>query len=159
MEEVIFLGDSITAWNNYPNVKNYGVPGFYSRDVLWLLEDRKDIKGDTVVLMIGVNDILGDIPSEKIFNNLLKIIDILKERFRKIILVSVLPTMYKDKNKKIKNLNFLLRNQMFVEKLMIHNLFLNEEGIIDNKYSADGVHLSPEGYKLLNKKIKEILEG
>ncbi|NME35994.1 MULTISPECIES: GDSL-type esterase/lipase family protein [Fusobacterium] len=159
MEKVIFLGDSITAWNNYPNVKNYGVPGFCSRDVLWLLEDREDIKGDTVVLMVGVNDILGDIPSEKIFNNLLKIIEILKERFKKIILISVLPTMYKDKNKKIKNLNFLLRNQMFVEKLMIHNLFLNEEGIIDNKYSADGVHLSPEGYKLLNKKIKKILEG
>lgn len=158
MKKIIFLGDSITAWNNYPNVKNYGIPGFYSRDVLWLLEEKVEIQGDIVVLMIGVNDILGDVSLEKIFDNILKIIDILKERFKKIILISVLPTMYKEKNKKIKNLNFFLSTQNFVEKLMIHNLFLNEEGVINNKYSSDGVHLSPEGYKLLNKKIKEILE-
>ena len=108
--------------------------------------------------MIGVNDILSDVSSEKIFQNISKILDILNKRFERTIVISVLPTMYIDKNKKIKNLNFFLREQLFTDKLMIDNLFLNNMGVIDNKYSSDGVHLSPIGYQLLNKKIKEVLE-
>ncbi|WP_300327899.1 GDSL-type esterase/lipase family protein [Fusobacterium sp.] len=157
-KKIVFLGDSITAWNKYPEVENYGVPGYFSRDVLWLLEENENIKGDTSVLMVGVNDILGNVSSEKIFQNILKILDILSERFKRVIVVSVLPTMYVDKNKKIRNLNFFLREQLFTEKLMIDNLFLNSMGVLDNKYSPDGVHLSPDGYRLLNKKLKEIIE-
>ncbi len=157
-KKIVFLGDSITAWNKYPGVENYGVPGYFSRDVLWLLEENENIKGDTSVLMIGVNDILSNVSSEKIFQNILKILDILSRRFKRVIVVSVLPTMYIDKNKKIRNLNFFLREQLFTEKLMIDNLFLNSMGVLDNKYSPDGVHLSPDGYQLLNKKLKEIIE-
>lgn len=158
-KKIVFLGDSITAWNDYSGVENYGVPGYFSRDVLWLLEDNEEIKGDVAVLMIGVNDILSDVSSEKIFQNISKILDILNKRFERTIVISVLPTMYIDKNKKIKNLNFFLREQLFTDKLMIDNLFLNNMGVIDNKYSSDGVHLSPAGYQLLNKKMKEVLEN
>ena len=157
-KKIVFLGDSITAWNKYPEVENYGVPGYFSRDVLWLLEENENIKGDIAVLMIGINDILGNVSSEKIFQNIVKILDILGRRFKRVIAVSVLPTVYIDKNKKIRNLNFFLREQLFTEKLMIDNLFLNSMGVMDNKYSSDGVHLSPAGYQILNKKLKGIIE-
>ncbi len=42
-KKIVFLGDSITAWNDYSGVENYGVPGYFSRDVLWLLEDNEEI--------------------------------------------------------------------------------------------------------------------
>ena len=156
-KDITFLGDSITAWNNIKGIKNYGVPGYFTRDILWQLKDNESIKGETVVLMIGVNDILGDYSAQKIYQNIEEILNILRGRFKRILLVSVLPTMYINKNIHIKNLNFVLREQLFIENIEVCNLFLNEEGVIDNKYSSDGVHLSPLGYDLLNAKLKEIL--
>lgn len=157
-KNITFLGDSITAWNNFKGVKNYGVAGFTTLDLLWQLEKNEDIRGGIVVMMIGVNDVLSDFPPKKTFENLTKIIDILRERFERIILVSVLPTMYIDRNRTIKNLNFFLKEQLFLENLGIYNLFVNEDGVLDNKCTADGVHLSSYGYEILNNEIKKVIE-
>ncbi len=161
-KEIVFLGDSITAWNNLENIKklrkieNYAVSGYTTLDILWGLEER-NIEGEIVVLMIGVNDILNGYSTEKICKNIEKIIMKLREKFTKILLISILPTMYKDLNKKIEEINKFL-DEIHKNNLQINKLFLNENGSLDNKYSADGVHLSPEGYKLLNEKLCEKLE-
>ena len=63
-KKIIFLGDSITAWNselkNIENSENFGVPGFISRDIVWQLQgdDEETISGHTACLMVGVNDIM-----------------------------------------------------------------------------------------------------
>ena len=161
--ETIFLGDSITAWNSelkkYENIKNYGVPGFISRDIVWQLQgdDEEVIFGHTAVLMIGVNDILMGFSVEKIVLNINEIINMLKNRFERIILVSVLPIDNLKMNKEIREINQEIKDIEGTEFLDIHNLFLNEHDMIDYKFTTDGAHLSNYGYETFNQHLFKIL--
>ena len=109
-KKIIFLGDSITAWNselkNIENSENFGVPGFISRDIVWQLQgdDEETISGHTACLMVGVNDIMMGISIEKTLSNIKEIIEMLKKRFEKIIFISVLPIDNVNMNKNIQRL-------------------------------------------------------
>ena len=162
-KNIIFLGDSITAWNselkNIENSENFGVPGFISKDIVWQLQgdDEKTISGNTVCLMIGVNDIMMGISLEKIISNIEEIVSMLEKRFEKIILISVLPIDNLNLNKEIKELNKNIKKIENIIFLDLHNIFLNEHGIIDYRFTTDGAHLSNYGYEILNKEIFKII--
>ena len=162
-KNIIFLGDSITAWNSQlkeiENSDNFGVPGFISRDIFWQLQgdDEETISGHTACLMIGVNDIMMGISIEKIIINVQEIISILKKRFEKIILISVLPIDNLKMNYEIKELNKNFNSFSDIEFLNVYNLFLNEHEIIDYKFTTDGAHLSNYGYEVLNKELFKVL--
>ena len=162
-KKIIFLGDSITAWNselkNVENSENFGVPGFISRDIVWQLQgdDEETISGHTACLMIGVNDIMMGISIEKTLSNIKEIIEMLKKRFEKIIFISVLPIDNVNLNKNIQKLNENIKNIEEIEFLDVHNYFLNEHGMIDYKFTTDGAHLSNYGYEILNKEIFKII--
>lgn len=162
-KKIIFLGDSITAWNselkNIENSENFGVPGFISRDIVWQLQgdDEETISGHTVCLMVGVNDIMMGISIEKTLSNIKEIIEMLKKRFEKIIFISVLPIDNVNLNKNIQKLNENIKNIEEIEFLDVHNYFLNEHGMIDYKFTTDGAHLSNYGYEILNKEIFKII--
>ena len=162
-KKIIFLGDSITAWNselkNIENSENFGVPGFISRDIVWQLQgdDEETISGHTACLMVGVNDIMMGISIEKTLSNIKEIIEILKKRFEKIIFISVLPIDNVNMNKNIQRLNENIKNIEGIEFLNVHNYFLNEHGMIDYKFTTDGAHLSNYGYEILNKEIFKII--
>lgn len=162
-KKIIFLGDSITAWNselkNIENSENFGVPGFISRDIVWQLQgdDEETISGRTACLMVGVNDIMMGISIEKTLSNIKEIIEMLKKRFEKIIFISVLPIDNVNMNKNIQKLNENIKNIEGIEFLDIHNYFLNEHGMIDYKFTTDGAHLSNYGYEILNKEIFKII--
>ena len=162
-KKIIFLGDSITAWNselkNIENSENFGVPGFISRDIVWQLQgdDEETISGHTACLMVGVNDIMMGISIEKTLSNIKEIIEMLKKRFEKIIFISILPIDNVNMNKNIQKLNENIKNIEGIEFLDIHNYFLNEHGMIDYKFTTDGAHLSNYGYEILNKEIFKII--
>ena len=162
-KKIIFLGDSITAWNselkNIENNENFGVPGFISRDIVWQLQgdDEETISGHTVCLMVGVNDIMMGISIEKTLSNIKEIIEMLKKRFEKIIFISVLPIDNVNMNKNIQKLNENIKNIEGIEFLDVHNYFLNEHKMIDYKFTTDGAHLSNYGYEILNKEIFKII--
>lgn len=162
-KKIIFLGDSITAWNselkNIENSENFGVPGFISRDIVWQLQgdDEETISGRTACLMVGVNDIMMGISIEKTLSNIKEIIEMLKKRFEKIIFISVLPIDNVNLNKNIQKLNENIKNIDGIEFLDVHNYFLNEHGMIDYKFTTDGAHLSNYGYEILNKEIFKII--
>lgn len=162
-KKIIFLGDSITAWNselkNIENSENFGVPGFISRDIVWQLQgdDEETISGHTACLMIGVNDIMMGISIEKTLSNIKEIIEMLKKRFEKIIFISILPIDNVNMNKNIQKLNENIKNIDGIKFLDIHNLFLNEHGMIEYKFTTDGAHLSNYGYEILNKEIFKII--
>lgn len=162
-KNITFLGDSITAWNpELKKYKNLGIPGFITRDIVWQLEadDENIISGDTVVLMIGVNDVMTmGYPIEKTFQNINDIINLLKKRFKEIIFISVLPIDNLKLNKEIKNINLFLKNITGVKFLDVYDLFLNSDGIIDYKFTTDGAHLSNYGYEILNKNIFSFLNS
>ena len=162
-KKIIFLGDSITAWNselkNIENSENFGVPGFISRDIVWQLQgdDEETISGHTVCLMVGVNDIMMGISIEKTLSNIKEIIEMLKKRFEKIIFISILPIDNVNMNKNIQRLNENIKNIEGIEFLDVHNYFLNEHKMIDYKFTTDGAHLSNYGYEILNKEIFKII--
>ena len=162
-KKIIFLGDSITAWNselkNIENSENFGVPGFISRDIVWQLQgdDEETISGHTACLMVGVNDIMMGISIEKTLSNIKEIIEMLKKRFEKIIFISILPIDNVNMNKNIQKLNENIKNIDKIKFLDVHNYFLNEHEIMDYKFTTDGAHLSNYGYEILNKEIFKII--
>ena len=162
-KKIIFLGDSITAWNSelkdIENSENFGVPGFISRDIVWQLQgdDEETISGHTACLMIGVNDIMMGISIEKTLSNIKEIIEMLKKRFEKIIFISILPIDNVNMNKNIQKLNKNIKNIDEIKFLDVHNYFLNEHEIMDYKFTTDGAHLSNYGYEILNKEIFKII--
>ena len=162
-KKIIFLGDSITAWNselkNIENSENFGVPGFISRDIVWQLQgdDEETISGHTACLMVGVNDIMMGISIEKTLSNIKEIIEMLKKRFEKIIFISILPIDNVNMNKNIQKLNGNIKNIDEIKFLDVHNYFLNEHEIMDYKFTTDGAHLSNYGYEILNKEIFKII--
>ena len=162
-KKIIFLGDSITAWNselkNIENSENFGVPGFISRDIVWQLQgdDEETISGRTACLMVGVNDIMMGISIEKTLSNIKEIIEMLKKRFEKIIFISILPIDNVNMNKNIQKLNENIKNIDEIKFLDVHNYFLNEHEIMDYKFTTDGAHLSNYGYEILNKEIFKII--
>lgn len=162
-KNIIFLGDSITAWNselkNIENSENFGVPGFISRDIVWQLQgdDEETISGHTACLMVGVNDIMMGISIEKTLSNIKEIIEMLKKRFEKIIFISILPIDNVNMNKNIQKLNENIKNIEGIKFLDVHNLFLNEHEMIDYKFTTGGAHLSNYGYEILNKEIFKII--
>ena len=162
-KKIIFLGDSITAWNselkNIENSENFGVPGFISRDIVWQLQgdDEETISGHTACLMVGINDIMMGISIEKTLSNIKEIIEMLKKRFEKIIFISILPIDNVNMNKNIQKLNGNIKNIDEIKFLDVHNYFLNEHEIMDYKFTTDGAHLSNYGYEILNKEIFKII--
>ena len=157
-KEIVLLGDSIMAWNKFNNFKNYAEPGFTTLDLLWKLQKNNDIIGDVAILMIGVNDILLDCSFQMVGENIEKILNLLKKRFKKIVLISILPTSDKIKNNNILIVNKNLKNIQGIFFLDAYDLFLGDSTKIDNKFTGDGIHLNDYAYKILNKKIEEALQ-
>ncbi len=162
--DITFLGDSITAWNSelkkIENSKNFGVPGFITRDIIWQLQgdDEETISGHTAVLMIGVNDVMMGFSPEKTAQNTEEIILMLKNRFERIILISVLPIDNLKMNEEIKTINSFIKNISDVEFLDVYSLFLNEHEVLDYKFTTDGAHLSNYGYETLNNELFKLIK-
>lgn len=158
----IFLGDSIIAWNNYLKTnnkfENFGVPGFTTTDIIWQLKNDVEeiISGETVFLMIGVNDIMNRILTDKIISNIKEIISILENKFKKIYFISLLPTDDFKLNKEIKIINKNIEMQKNISFINLYEFFLDKNKCLNYIYTTDGVHLNNSGYELFNKKIGEI---
>lgn len=163
-KEIVFLGDSITAWNpdikKVENSRNLGIPGFASRDIVWQLQgdDEEIISGHTAVFMAGVNDIMMGYTVERIILNINEIVEMLKKRFERIIVVSILPIDSLSMCEEIRAVNSSIKDIEGIEYVDIHNLFLNERKVIDYKLSTDEAHLNTYGYELFNKHLMGVLK-
>ena len=168
-KDIVFLGNSITdggEWNELlanPRVKNRGISGDRSG---WMLE-RLDpiVKGrpKKLFLMIGTNDLAAGIAPREVAENVCRII----ERFRnespwtKIYVQSILPVNGADvdvphkkhweRGAEIVETNRLLedlcageqKNLMYVD---VYSALVDEKGMLDKRYTNDGLHLTGEGY-------------
>jgi lysophospholipase L1-like esterase len=163
--DTVFLGDSLTAGfelqQYFPgrNVKNRGLSGDMTHEVLYRLEEVLNARPHKLFLMIGINDLFNGEDEVIIFGNIVKIL----EEFRvgspetKLYLQSILPVnesiMFSDENINLMifSLNDSLRRYCKENKVQFIDLyghFLNTSGEMDMKYTYDGVHLSGEGYQL-----------
>ncbi len=178
-EKILFLGDSITDLYNlklyYDNKDkeyiNSGRSGYKTTD---LLKNFRNMLGqfdpDTVVILIGTNDLSAGTSNDKIVDNIKKIVNEINiiEPNKKIYIQSVYPINKskrpkgeKRDNKNIKYINAELKkfcaenNVTFID---IYDSLADSDGDLKSSYSEDGLHLTNEGYNVVTSILKDKLK-
>lgn len=166
-KDVIFLGNSITAGTDWPELlqlptaKNRGISGDISFGVLERLSEVTEGKPAKVFILIGINDISRNIPDSIIIRNYRMMMTRIQQESPKtrIYFQTLLPvnnefTQFKNhynKDEHIAAVNNAIRSfatEKNVTVIDLHPKFLNSEGKLDKKLCIDGLHLNPEGYKV-----------
>ncbi|EMY5504739.1 platelet activating factor [Bacillus wiedmannii] len=168
---VVFLGDSLTNFNEwgeaFPYVKTYnrGISGDTTVGVIKRLNQIVALKPSKVFIMIGINDLGAKTPKEEILKNYNTILGKMKSELpdTKIFIESILPTKPLAKAKKLSNedINWLNIELEKVAKenghtfIDLHDLFTDKEGQLKEEWTVDGVHITGDGYKAWEDKIKK----
>lgn len=176
---IVFMGNSITiGWlNTHPEFfkdkpyVNRGISGQTTPQMLVRFRaDVIDIGAKAVVILAGTNDIAGNTgPStlEMIVDNLKSMTEIARANDVKVILCSILPAYdYPwrpglEPNIKIPKLNELIMKYAEENEVYYLDYFSaldNGENGIDEEFSYDGVHLTLEGYKVLEPMVEQALK-
>lgn len=172
---IVFLGDSITVhgrWNEYfPKeiTVNHGVSRNRTSDILWRLDPVIQNKPDKLFLMIGINDLIQEVPETTLIDNYKKIIRGIKEQSPKttVYVQSILPvnttmlkfpTAFSDK---------IIRMNTEIKKIALSagytyidlNSVFSQENILPPELTSDGLHLTDEAYlKWKNEIVNHINE-
>jgi lysophospholipase L1-like esterase len=164
---ILLVGDSRIAQENWSfllgrnDVKNEAFGGAITQQILWNLErGQLNSKPKIVVLEGGINDLLAGIPPQRVYENYLKIIEILQAKKFKIIAQSVI---YTTDNQEI-NINILEFNSKLKDYCTTHKIVwldmneqLSQDGKLLKKYSLDGIHLNKEAYWIWAEKLKLLM--
>ena len=170
-------------WNkrlNVSNIINRGISGDISEGVLERLDEIIHYKPIAVFLLIGFNNFFTDFNSdptitpEYIYNNIINIGKIITEESpkTKVYLQTILPmdnkkyinttaeysfllpTYQPSINNQITKVNSLLMNNNEFEVIDLHSAFKNQNGLLKENLSHDGVHLNEIGYSVWAEKLK-----
>jgi lysophospholipase L1-like esterase len=162
---VVFLGDSITqglataAVTAYST--NYGISNQTTRQLLQALPVYKSLnRVSAIVLTIGINDFHHGL-QEGINERLQQIIDAFP-REKPLIWSAIMPSRAVQNtveiiqaNRAIKSLCEKRGNCVFVDTW---RFLTDENGQMVQRYFLDGVHPSPEGYKLWISALKQAMQ-
>jgi lysophospholipase L1-like esterase len=165
----VLLGDSLSLW--FPtellpedrNWLNQGISGETSNGLLKRLDFFDGTQPKTILVMIGINDLIRGISDEEILVNQRQIMRYLRRKHpqAKIVVQSILPhggeqatwegreKLLAIPNQRILDLNQRLRkiaNQQGAKYLNLHPLFTDKQGNLRSELTTDGLHLSPQGY-------------
>jgi len=160
VDDIVFIGDSKTegfnlqeTFNNL-HIKNRGMGGDTTGDVLSRIHFVTSGKPKKIFLEIGVNDFGANSSVKKTFENLKRICEKVEKESpsTKVYVQSLLPTTLESKrlNEKINVYNRLLKSYCNVKGLTYIDLNPNflSGNELNKKYTVDGIHLNAEGYKL-----------
>jgi len=152
--DVVFIGDSITdsaEWSDlFPGIKiaNRGINGDTTGGVLNRMDSIINSNVSKAFIMLGINDI-GHADVDTIFNNYIKIIEILRNERITVFVQSTLFTDGLDRDNNIVNdLNYRLIEWTMLNSVQFIDLntTLSVDGVLDKSLSNDGLHLNGEGY-------------
>lgn len=174
----LFLGDSITEYYDldkyFPDmpVVNSGVAGDTTEDILDNMKERVyDYNPSKVFILIGTNDLRDDKSVEVVVENIKKIIDGIKQnrKVAEIYLESIYP-VNKGINKSvvglrdnddINEINEQIEEYADNEDITFintHELLVDDDGLLNEDYTADGLHLNDKGYEVVSKTLKKYLK-
>jgi lysophospholipase L1-like esterase len=164
--DIVFLGNSITFGVDWyellqmPQARNRGISGDMTFGVLERLQEIIDGKPAKLFILIGVNDVLRNVPDNYIINNYNKIISRVTKGSpnTRIYIQSILPineTFAQRKNNIGKSERILAVNQALkqiaenyhVTYIDLHTAFKTPEGMLDASLTYDGLHLNLNGYQ------------
>ena len=161
---LIFLGDSLTDfhnWKSFGTHHNAGIAGDTTDGLLYRLHYTLQKEPDTVVLMIGINDLLMGVSLKQIELNYIKVLNKLSN-VKQVFLLSTLPVTADNQTKEINDnvfaLNIFLKIQAKKHQFHyvdLYSYFINVHDGLKEKYTVDGVHLTDEGYSLWEKILKK----
>ncbi|MEO8861411.1 MAG: family 20 glycosylhydrolase [Ginsengibacter sp.] len=164
-DDIIFLGNSITdgaEWSELFNdirVKNRGISGDITVGVINRLDEINNRKPSKVFLLIGVNDLAGNISTDSIVKNILLIAEYIRWQSpsTKLYVQSILPVnnvygkfaTHTNKGKEIKIIDAQLKgkaNSQGYTYIDLYSSFVDENGKLKAKLTNDGLHLKGEAY-------------
>ena len=170
--EVVMLGNSLTfgfEWKNLfknVNIKNCGIGGNTTKDVLHRLNKVIERNPKKIFIEIGINDLLGGVSIDTVFDNYTKIVQIIKQKnpSTRIYIQSILPTVWNIYNtdepviKSTYVLNKKLKDYCDSNNMTYVDLFpkfLKKQGLNSTYDSGDKLHLNWKGYLLWSSLIKD----
>jgi lysophospholipase L1-like esterase len=157
---VVMLGDSLTEraqWNEITGcrfVANRGIGGDDSAGLLRRLDAVTRLRPGAVFLMIGVNDLVSNVPTEQIVENVQQTIARLTQSGAQVYLTLVLPVTHgftRKINARVDELNaayIKLAGETKATLVDFRADVQNRGGFLRDELSIDGIHLSPEGYRV-----------
>ena len=184
-ENYLFLGDSITDfydldiyYKDLP-VVNSGKSGHKCEDILKDMENRVYKYNPTkVFLLIGTNDIaFTEITNEELVDQIIEICNEIEKHRKnvKIYVESIYPVNRNTDNDKVSLSMVNKRNNTRIQEINkrleaalkdtdykyidMYSALADENGDLKLDYTNDGLHMSDEGYKVITKEIKKIIEG
>jgi lysophospholipase L1-like esterase len=178
-DRIVFMGDSITEFwatlcPDFFAEKQYinrGISGQTTPQMLVRFRaDVINLKPKLVVLLAGANDVAentGPSSLEMISNNIFSMAELAEAHDIKVILCSVLPSLFFPWNtkiqpvEKIENLNKMIKkyageNQYFY--LDYYSAMVDADKGLQKAYSNDGMHPNKTGYELMIPIVDEAIE-
>jgi lysophospholipase L1-like esterase len=177
-KRVVYMGDSITDfWISSDSVFFAGRP-YYDRGIsgqttpqmlVRFREDVINLKPSVVVILAGINDIAQNTGSEKledVAGNIESMAQLAQAAHIKVVVSSVLPANHLpwrpaiDPTDKVVQLNQMLKdyaNKNNIVYLDYYSAMVDAEKGLPKKLSNDGVHPSPEGYKVMEPLVKKAI--
>ena len=155
---ILLIGDSLLAQENWNSLlkrndlKNDAFGGAITQQILWNIERGQLLSNPKIVVIDGgINDLLSGVPTQRVFKNYQKIIEILRKKNINIIAHLVLYTVDNEEiNKEVFILNYLLKEYFESQKVEFvdMNLQLSDRKKLKSNFSIDGIHLRKEAYKI-----------
>jgi lysophospholipase L1-like esterase len=167
---VVMLGDSLTEraqWSEITGcglVVNRGIGGDDSAGVLRRLDDVIRLKPAAVFLMIGVNDVLSSVPTDKVVDNVRQTVERLAGAGARVYLTLTLPVSHRfaRTNAKVDELNVAYRTlatQLNVTLVDFRAKARTGDGYLRDELSLDGVHLTPAGYRVWRDAVTPLIKA
>lgn len=169
---VIFIGDSQVhrgPWNEIIkniHVVNRGINSDTTEGVLNRLDDVIEAEPKEIYLLIGINDLRYEVPSDKMLDNYKEILSRIQENIptTDVKVVSLLPVnedILEDvravENESIIKANKGIENLVSQYNYQYVDVYskLTKDGQLDEALTYDGLHLNGNGYEVLVKYISE----
>lgn len=177
-KSIVMLGNSITEgggnWSsklNNKHIRNRGIVGDRVRGVYERLDEITKGKPKKIFLMIGINDVGHQQPTDFIVNEIAKVIEKIKADSPKttVYLQSILPinesfglyTRLNGKADQVPKINAKLKTMAKSMNITYIDLFphfvIPNSNTLRPNFTGDGVHISEEGYQIWRKILKKYL--
>ena len=176
-DNYLFLGDSITYYydleKHFPDmpVVNSGISSNTTEDILEDMKNRVyDYNPSKVFILIGTNDLRDKKTVDEVVTNIKEIIKEIKKNRKnaEIYLESIYPVNEKvnekgvegRKNEDIKEINNQLKKYAKEENITFINIYdklVDDEGLLNEEYTTDGLHINENGYEVITKELKKYL--
>ena len=165
--DVVMLGDSLTArgpWNELSpaGLRNEGIDGDTSLGVLNRLNSIARARPRRVFLMIGINDLIRDVPVETIAERISLIVLTLRTNGVVPVVQSVLHVAERETeiNRQVTMLNAALRRWCEAEGIAFLDLNsrLSANDALLPQYSTDGLHLNAQAYAVWGTALRTLMQ-